>query len=380
MQFANTVLNTPPQETSHRAQPGMPPLDLSGRTTSFFEFWPMWLMYIPVVLQWVLLAIRYRSLSLPLIANPAISLSGMVGTSKSEIFEVAGDEARKWILPWMTYEVSDADVDTQTTDVLVALRSSGFDLPIVGKPELGCRGVGVKLLKSESELQDYLKSFPSGGGIQFQRLSDWHAEAGVFYVRHPGQDGGEITSIALKYMPYVVGDGVSTLAELVAQDPRAGELLHLYRNRHNDKWHEPVPEGEIFRLIFAASHSRGAVFRDANHLINEQLLKSLDRIFDDIPNINYGRLDVKFKDIESLQLGQDFEIIEINGGSAESINIWDRNAGLWDAITTLLRQYRTQFKLGHANRNQGYTTPGLLALYKAWRHESKLVKQYPQND
>ncbi|MDP6732790.1 MAG: D-alanine--D-alanine ligase [Gammaproteobacteria bacterium] len=380
MQFANTVLNTPPQETSHRVQPGMPPLDLSGRTTSFFEFWPMWLMYIPVVLQWILLAIRYRSLSLPLIANPAISLSGMVGTSKSETFEAAGDKARKWILPWMAYEVSDVDVDTQTTDVLVALRSSGFDLPIVGKPELGCRGVGVKLLKSESELQDYLKSFPSGGGILFQRLSDWHAEAGVFYVRHPGQATGEITSITLKYMPYVVGDGVSTLAELVAQDPRAGELHHLYRNRHADKWQEPVPEGQVFRLIFAASHSRGAIFRDANHLINEQLLKSLDRIFDDIPGFNYGRLDVKFKDVESLQLGQDFEIIEINGASAESINIWDRNAGLWDAISTLLRQYRTLFKLGHANRNQGYTAPGLLALYKAWRHENELVKQYPQND
>ncbi|MDG1025615.1 MAG: hypothetical protein P8N94_09890 [Gammaproteobacteria bacterium] len=30
---------------------GMPALDNSGRSTSFFEFWPMWLIYVPVAIQ-----------------------------------------------------------------------------------------------------------------------------------------------------------------------------------------------------------------------------------------------------------------------------------------------------------------------------------------
>ena len=47
----------------------MPALDNSGRTTSFFEFWPILLMYLPVAIQWLLLAARYRSLSLPSIAD-----------------------------------------------------------------------------------------------------------------------------------------------------------------------------------------------------------------------------------------------------------------------------------------------------------------------
>jgi len=62
-------------------------------------------MYIPVVIQWLLLAARYRSLSLPLIANPGIPLSGMVGVSKSAVFDLAGDTARQWILPWILFEV-----------------------------------------------------------------------------------------------------------------------------------------------------------------------------------------------------------------------------------------------------------------------------------
>ena len=79
-------------------------------------------------------------------------------------------------------------------------------------------------------------------------------------------------------------------------------------------------------------------------------------------------------------MGKNFEIIEINGASSESINIWDRNTSLVEAIKTLLQQYGTLFKLGHANRRQGHKPPGIMALYRAWRHEKELVRQYPGND
>ena len=86
---------------------GMPPLVLEGRPTSFFEFWPAWIMYFPVALQWLLLSVRYRSLSLPLIANPAIPLSGMVGLAKTAAFDAAGETARRWNLPWIAYTISE---------------------------------------------------------------------------------------------------------------------------------------------------------------------------------------------------------------------------------------------------------------------------------
>lgn len=360
--------------------PGMPPLDTSGKITSFFEFWPTWLIYIPVGVQWLLLSIRYRSLSLPLIANPAVPLSGMVGVAKSAVFEAAGESARRWILPWCLYEVSSEELEQQSLLALQVIKQTGLEFPLVGKPNIGCRGAGVKLLENEQELEAYIADFPSGGCIQFQQLSEWDAEAGVFYVRHPDRAGGEITSLTLKYTPYVVGDGSLSLAELVAADPRAGELLHLYKERHADQWHNIIPCDQPYRLVFSASHCRGAVFRDAEELIASDLTQALDKIFEDIPGFYYGRLDVKFQDTENLSLGKNFAIIEINGASSESINIWDRKVGLWTAIRTLLQQYDTLFKLGHANRKRGHKTPGLMALYKAWRYENNLVKHYPDND
>ncbi len=85
---------------------GMPPLEVSENVTSFFEFWPAWAMYTPVILQWLILSARYRSLSLPLIANPSIPLSGMVGESKSDILELASDSSSKSICQFTTYHRS----------------------------------------------------------------------------------------------------------------------------------------------------------------------------------------------------------------------------------------------------------------------------------
>ena len=359
---------------------GMPPLDLSGRNTSFFEFWPTWLIYLPVVLQWLLLAIRYRSLSLPLIANPSVPLSGMVGVPKSTVFEVAGDEANRWILPWSNYRLQATPLADQVKAIIVQLHRKDIAFPFVAKPNIGCRGAGVKLVENAAQLQDYLRMFPARGEIQFQKLADWDAEAGVFYVREPGQARGRVTSLTLKYTPYIVGDGQHTLAELVAKDPRAGELIHLYKQRHRANWDVVIAAGLLYRLVFSASHCRGAVFRDARQLISDSLTERLDSIFNDIPDFYYGRLDIKFKDTQSLVRGENFAIIEINGASSESINIWDRKTSLFEAITTLLQQYSTLFKLGHLNRLRGHKPPGLLSLYRAWRYETNLVKDYPQND
>ena len=371
--------------TKHKQQDvfvpeGMPAMDVSGRQTSFFEFWPTWLMYLPVALQWSWLSLRYRSFSLPLIANPAIPLSGMVGVPKTAVFERAGEHARSWILPWLEYQVSTESADIQAARVKQLLEETGLGLPIVGKPNLGCRGAGVKLLESDAELHDYLATFPVHATIQFQELADWEAEAGVFYVRHPDQKAGQITSMALKYMPYVVGDGEATLAQLVTRDPRAGPLQHLYQQRHAHNWEKVIEADQPYRLIFSASHCRGAVFRDGSAYITEKLSKTLDGIFDDIPGFHYGRLDIKFRSLDSLMSGEEFSIIEINGASSESIHIWDRNTEFGEAVKTLLRQYQTLFTLGHANRQRGHSPPGLRALWDAWRHESRLVKQYPVND
>ena len=354
----------------------MPPLDMSGRQVSAFEFWPMWLVYAPVVLQWLWLGLRYRSLSLPLIANPAVPLSGMVGVEKSRVLSLASAASESWFARWV---LIDAGAE-QLPQALQRMQAAGIGFPVVGKPDIGCRGAGVKCLADEQALQRYLSDCPEGAPLMLQALSPWEPEAGVFYRRFPGESQGEVFSMALKYSPYVVGDGRRTLGELIADDPRAGGLSGLYQSRHQQRWDEVPAEGEAVRLVFSVSHCRGAIFRDGRQYITEALRERLDQVFEDLPGYFYGRLDIKFADIDSLMQGRDFQIIEINGASSEALHIWDRNATLGSALRALLDQYSSLFDIGARNRARGHRPPGVLSLWRAWRKEARLVAQYPEND
>lgn len=366
--------------TSAHVSPGMPPLQVSSKVFSMFEFWPLWLIYLPVVFQWIALSIYYRSLSLPLLANPTTPSGGMVGYSKSSLLEQAAPVSHESILTWFTHIVTDESLTIQLDQIFERIADNHMTLPIVIKPDMGCRGIGIKLVTNESEIKDCISHYPIGSAIMFQQLAEWEPEAGIFYVRYPNENKGRIISLALKYTPYVVGDGISTLQELIEKDSRASQVMHLYKQRHQNKLKQVVAKDQPFRLIFAASHSKGAIFRNGSNYISNTLSKRIDEVMSAFPEFYYGRLDVKFSNIEDLMLGKNIAIIEVNGASSESLHIWDRETSLTQAWSALFQQYNILFKIGAMNRARGFKPPGILSLWKAWRNEQALMKFYPSTD
>lgn len=367
-------------DTSPYVSPGMPPLESKQNTVSAFEFWPMWLMYFPVVCQWLWLSLRHRSLTLPLLANPNLPLSGMVGVPKSALFRQASGRCNDVILDWFVFDVTAESVAEQVQRVEQTMDERRLVYPLVCKPDIGCRGSGVKLVRSGEQLANIIARYPADAPLMMQRLSSYEPEAGVFFVRQPDSERGEIVSLALKYTPYVVGDGVSTLRELIEADERAGDLMRLYEERHEAALGTVIGKDEPYKLVFSASHCRGAIFRDGRQYVSEKLTDAINEVMSGLPDFYYGRLDVKFKDIESLMNGDNIEVVEINGASAESLHIWDSDATIKDAFTALLFQYRTLFHLGAAHRKGGAKTPGLMALLKGVATEKSLQKYYPTTD
>lgn len=372
-------MSTQPTTDQPYVSPGMPPLIL-GRTTSFFEFWPTWLMYLPVAIQWLALAMRHRSLTLPLIANPQLPLSGMVGIPKSQLLAQAEGTLQSTILPWFVHVKTTDSLPDQCQQIEDQFQAINATYPVVCKPDIGCRGAGVKLVRNTDQLANCLKQYPPEARLMIQKLANYEPEAGIFFVRHPNEEQGSISSMAFKYMPYVVGDGQSTLQELIERDIRANELVHLYQNRHRQHWQDVIPKDQPYRLVFSASHSKGAIFKDANQFVTPALTQKLNTLMKELPEFHYGRLDVKFKDIESLARGEHLQIVEINTASSESLHIWDSNTGFQEAVRSLLFQYRTLFSMGATNRKKGYQPPGITALLKAWRLERQLTQHYPETD
>ena len=357
---------------------GMPPLDTSGPALSYFEFWPGYLFYAPVGLLWAFLAARYRSATLPTIANPLFPLGGLMGESKADVLDTITGGAKSHVAPFVTYlKTGHDDIALDVQRAKKAMVQAGLSYPVVAKPDLGMRGIGVRPVRNDRDLRKYLTDFPHGNKLLLQKMIPFDGEAGVFYVRLPGEEKGEILSLTLKYFPHVIGNGTSTLEELIHADPRAGRIPHIYLDRHKDNLQTVLPKGQPFRLAFAGSHSRGTIFKNGNHFITKEMTDAFDRIAKQIPEFYFGRFDVRFADIEDLQQGHGFSILEINGAGGEATHIWDSKTRLIDAYRSLFRQHSLLFKIGARNRARGFRPVKAWDLMRAILKESSLTKAYP---
>lgn len=358
---------------------GLPPLDLSGRPVSYYEFWPPLVFYFPMFVYWAWLGLRHGGLGLPTVANPLFPVGGVIGESKLGVLDTVSGTARDAIAAY-TGVPSHAHPVAIFEEAKARMAEKGLAYPVVAKPDIGSRGAGVRLVKSDADLRHYVEMFPTDQTFILQDFVPYEAEAGVFYVRMPDEERGELFSLTLKYFPYVVGDGHSSLRELIERDPRAGRLTRLYLPRHSEHLDTVLPKGMPFRLAFAGSHARGAIFRNGESFITPEMSAAFDRVARSIPEFHFGRFDVRFKDLENLQRGKDFVIIEINGAGGEATHIWDSRMSLVQAYRSLMRQYRLLWEIAARNRKRGFRPMTALQVWRKYWNELRLTANYPQTE
>lgn len=357
---------------------GLPPLSLGKKPLSFFEFWPGWLFYAPVVVCALFFMLRYRGMLLPTVANPAFPTGGIVGESKAAILEVAERHLGARVASFISCHRGKDSASNETRTALSALEQAGLRFPLVAKPDKGCRGAGVRPLYNPEDLASYIAHFPEQTDFVIQRMVDSEGEAGVFYVREPGQAKGRILSLTLKYFPYVVGDGTSTLRALITNDSRASRLSSIYMPRFEHMLDTIPAAGKAVRLAFAGNHSKGTIFRNGNAYITPEMTAMFDRLSQKIPGFHFGRYDIRFDDFAALCRGEEaFTIIEINGAGAESTHIWDANNSLLHAWRDLITQCHLAWKIGAAHRDAGAVALTPAAMWADYRHEKRMTKLYP---
>jgi hypothetical protein len=363
-------------QTKRLPHQGMPPL-MPAPALSFFEFWPGWLFYLPVWVYVFCLSVRHFGIRLPLIANPLFPAGGLYGELKSDILDQFKGDAKGWVARYVKVARGEASAPESARQAYAIAQAAGLSLPLVAKPELGCRGAGVRPVSSMNELVTYIENFPPHESFLLQALVDVEGEAGVFYVREPGMARGHIISLTLKYFPHVYGDGYSTLEALIRSDPRAGPLAHLYLGRHKVKLEMILPAGQPYRLAFAGSHSRGAIFRDGTPLVTEAMRARFDAIAAQVPEFWFGRFDVRFESFDDLQQGHGFTIVECNGAGSESTHIWDSRTSLRSAYAALFRQYSLLWRIGAANRKRGFRPESWGMFFARRRRERTATPAYP---
>jgi hypothetical protein len=226
------------------------------------------------------------------------------------------------------------------------------EFPVVLKPDVGERGSGVVIAYSPDELNANLRP-----GMILQEYVPG-VEFGVFYYRFPGEGRGRILSLTHKQFPIVVGDGVSTLEELILADSRAVAIAPVYLARHPDARTRVPAIGEQVQLVNIGSHCRGAVFVDGSEYITEALTTRVDQIARHFSGFYFGRFDVRSQSIEHFKRGE-FLVLELNGVSSEPTHIYDPRVSLLAAYRAMFMQWRLAFEIGAANRSVGHEPAGI---------------------
>lgn len=328
----------------------------------------MWAAYAPLTPYLLSLAIRHRSLTLFTAANPGIPTGGFVDESKSEILaklSVASRYVAEFEVISATLPAGERLVAAQR---FVSKR--GLTYPVILKPDMGERGSGVAVIRSEVALANYLRT--ATDDMIIQRYVDG-AEFGLFYYRFPGESRGRIFSITIKQFPEVTGDGRSTIEQLILRDPRASIIADTYRKLCRRRMSDVPDAGERVRLVELGTHSRGAIFLNGAALLTPALEEAVDRVSKAHSGFFFGRFDVRTPSAEALQRGE-FQVIELNGVSAEATHIYDPSVSVWQAYRTLARQWRIAFEIAAENRKRGAQPMSIFELRGVLRARSKRLR------
>jgi hypothetical protein len=103
----------------------------------------------------------------------------------------------------------------------------------------------------------------------------------------------------------------------------------------------------------AGNHAQGTTFTDGAHLLTPALERRIDEIARAFPGFYIGRFDIRYREVSAFTAGQDIAIVELNGATAESTNIYDPGVTLVAAYRQLFLQWRLVFAIGAANRARG---------------------------
>ena len=363
---------------------GMPSTMDLHKMTSPAEGVPNRYLYIPLIMRWIILGIRYHSLTLPSVSNPMIETGGFMGESKGEVMDQIGKEQRSWLAEYVYFQIEDSDPQDELRKAVALMEEKGLKFPIVAKPDIGSNGFGVNLIADAEHLLKYIASFPVNAKMILQRPVNHDGEAGIFYIRYPGQSEGKIYSITLRYFPFVKGDGTSSLAKLLQNDPRTKIRVGFYfgeRSDHIGFLREDMNRiplaGELIRLSFIGSLRTGGLYLDGTYLVTPALTRQMDTIAKSMPEFYYGRFDIRFESVELLKEGEGFSIIEINGAGAEAIHAWDPEVSFLRLYREFFKAQSILFKIGSLNRSRGFKPMPLIEFLKAIIRQKSLIKKYP---
>jgi hypothetical protein len=251
------------------------------------------------------------------------------------------------------------------------MQEKKLDFPIIAKPERGVIGIGIQKIHNDKALQQLLEKIPQI--YILQEYADLPIEFGINVQKVPGKPL-RVVGLTQKIIPHVLGDGKSTVRELIIESPslhhnKKALLTHSTRLEHIPK------KGERYPTLVQASHTYGTLFVNKQHLITPELEKWIAQLCAENKELYAGRFDMRLPSLSSLFTGVGAKIIEMNGVTGEPIQMYDDRHSLGFAIKTLYQFYDKSFRIAKMQKKKKTNTKHILSRYKTYLKDMKELKQ-----
>jgi hypothetical protein len=309
---------------------------------SHWEYWPFHVVYAPMYPYWLWLCLKARSFFFFSAANPSMQNGGFLMESKKSIYDLMPDGYYpKTIL---------IKKGTPTKDVVIRIKDEGLQLPLIGKPDIGMRGMAVQKLDDLHDLHNY--AYRTKVDFLLQEYIPYELEAGIFYYRFPNAKRGVISGIVYKKLLSVKGDGESTILQLLQKNTRSILQIRALQRQYSIRLDDVLEKGQIKVVVPYGNHCRGAKFIDASYLIDEELTRVIDGICQQVDGFYYGRMDIRFSSWDDLRAGKNFSIIELNGAGSEPTHIYDSKHSIFFAWKEIIRHWNIMYKISRLNKKK----------------------------
>lgn len=316
------------------------------RRLTHWEYWPPAVVY-PLAI-WPLAFRRLRggrTLDF-LLCNPSMPLSGFAMESKGNILDSFS--------PPRPEKIRIADYRRFTPiegEAAVTAFAEKHGWPLVLKPDIGERGRGVMVVRDEEEARRWLVAHPDCSGLVQEHIPG--VEVGIHWARRPGEQRGQITSLARKRPQHLTGNGRDSIEQLLLQDRRAAAMAKHFLKQFGLRLSEIPPPGEKIILTELGTHCLGAIFEDARQSITPALSATLDEVGASFEGFHFGRYDIRLPSEDDLKNGEGLVILELNGVTGEPAHIYQPNYPLRLGLRDLREHYQLASRIGQELREQG---------------------------
>jgi hypothetical protein len=277
-------------------------------------------------------------------ANPTITNGGFLMERKQDIYP---------LIPHAFYPAFFfVKAGTSVELIQQMINTHQFSFPLIAKPVIGMQGKAVKKIESMDDMHHYAAICT----VDFivQKLSPYQHEVGIFYYRMPGEVNGHITGVVAKEPMTVIGDGVSSLYQLIMDVPRYILQIDALTQMYGQRMQQVLAKGESLILAPYGNHARGSKFVDWTHKADSVMQKNIDLVCQQIHGFHYGRLDVMYNDWDDLRNGINFHIIELNGAGSDPTHMYDPKHSLFFAWKEIIRHWMILWRISKLNHAKGH--------------------------